>query len=256
MMEVRQISNGNWLVEVTDGDRKRIGCVVNKLKSKTEFPIYGQWRNASSEDIWEELLGQFCVIGSARFIERLQTDKAGYSEFLEKMSIKKLWKITLHRREYIARQLKEFKVTRFYNKNAERINNCLENREIVKDGKTVFLDDLKKQEMLDEEQMRDILLKRLPFFKMKSVSDFMITIGAAKGFIAFDTRVVGLLKKLFGLNMELDDIQYDKTLYEAIERKLRDVCEELGVELSLLDRILFRFSEKSAVEYILENECI
>ena len=257
MMKVRQISKGNWLVEVTEEDKNKIGCIVSRLKSKTTLPTYGQWRDESSEDIWEELLGQFCVIGSARLIERLQAKQpVRYNEFLEKLGIENLLRITVNRKEYIAKQLTEYKATRFHNKNAERIDNCLEDEGIVKEGKIVFLDDLKSNRMLDEDQMRDILLKKLPFFKMKSISDFMITIGAAKGFMAFDTRVVGLLKEHFGLNVELDDIQSDDILYKAIERRLKDICGELGIELSLLDRMLFRFSEKSAIEYILENRCI
>jgi len=255
-MLVRRISKENWLVEVGDEDKKKISCLVNKLKSKIELPNFGEWRSASSEDIWEELLGQFCVIGSARFIEKLQADKVRYDEFLEKMSIEKLSGITSNRTQYIARTLKEYRVTRFHNKNAKRINSCLKNERIVKDGKIVFLDDIKTRKNLDEDQMREILLERLPFFKMKSISDFMITIGAAKDFIAFDTRVVGLLNEHLGLGVELDEIQYDEYLYKAIERKLKDVCSELGIELRLLDRMLFRFSEKSAIEYILENECI
>lgn len=83
-------------------------------------------------------------------------------------------------------------------------------------------ENLKKEEMLDEDTMRDILLEKLPFFRMKSISDFMITIGAARGFIAVYTRVVGLFNKHFELNIELDDVQYDEVLYKAIERRLRD----------------------------------
>lgn len=77
--------------------------------------------------------------------------------------------------------------------------------------------------------MRDVLLKRLPFFKMKSISDFMITIGASRSFIAFDIRVVGLLNKHFGLNIKLEKIQSDKTLYKKLEEKLREICSELGI---------------------------
>jgi hypothetical protein len=156
-MEVKQVSKGNWLVEVTDGDKKKIGCIANKLKSNTKLPTYGEWRNTSSESIWEEILGQFCVMGSARLIERLQADTARYDAFLEKLSIEKLSKITSNRKGYIVKQLTEYEATRFHNKNAERINDCLENEEIVKDGKIVFLDDLKNNRMLDEDQMRDIL---------------------------------------------------------------------------------------------------
>jgi len=205
-----------------------------------------------SEDIWEEILIQFCVMGSARPIEKLQVDTERYNDFLEKLSIETLSKITSNRKEYIAKQLREHKATRFHNKNAERINNCLENEEIIRDDKTVFLEDLKNR-IIGEDQMRDVLLKKLSSFKIKSISDFMITIGASRGFIAFDTRVVGLLNKYFGLNMKLEKIQSNEILYKKLEGRLRDVCRELGIELSLLDRMLFRFN--SAIEYILEVEC-
>ncbi len=253
-MQVKQISRDNWFVEVTDEDKRKFVCIINKFKSKTELPTYGKWTNMSSEDVWEEILIQFCVMGSARPIERLQAYTDRYNEFLEKLSVEALSKITSNREEYIAKQLEEYRATRFYNKRAERIEECLENEEIVKDGRIVFLEDLKKHGLLDEDQMRDILLKKLPFFKMKSISDFMITIGAARNFIAFDTRIFGLLNKHFGLNMELGDIQSDEMLYKAIERKLREVCKEIGIELSLLDRMLFKFN--SAIEHILENECV
>jgi len=253
-MEAKQISKGNWLIEVTKEDKKKIACIVDQLKAKTELPRYGKWKNMSSEDLWEELLSQFCVMGSARLIEKLQANPQRYSEFLKKLSIETLSRVKLNQEEYVATQLKEYKATRFHNKTAERIVNCLENEEIVKDGKIVFLEDLKKQEALDEDLMRNLLLEKLPFFKMKSISDLMITIGAARDVIAFDTRVVGLLNKHFGLNVRLDKIQSNAILYKLIERKLREICGELGIELSLVDRMLFKFSG-SAIDYIIEVEC-
>jgi thermostable 8-oxoguanine DNA glycosylase len=254
-MKVEEISKGNWLVEITDDDKGKLACIINKLKARIELPTFGEWRSMSSEDIWAEILGQFCVMGGAKPIERLQTDEKRYNEFLEKLSIETLSKITFNRKEYIAKQLEEYKATRFYNKSAERINDCLENEEIVKDGKIVFLEDLKKYETFDEDRVRDVLLEKLPFFKIKSVSDFMITIGMAKGFIAFDTRVVGLLNEHFGLNVELDEIQSNEILYKVLEQKLRNVCREIGIELSLLDRMLFGFND--AIENMLaKKECV
>ena len=58
-MEVRQISNDNWLVEVTDENKKRFACIINKLKSKTELPSYGKWKNMKSEDISQEIRYNF-----------------------------------------------------------------------------------------------------------------------------------------------------------------------------------------------------
>jgi len=131
----------------------------------------------------------------------------------------------------------------------------------VKEGKLILLDGL--DNLTNEDEIRDILLRRCDgSFKMKSISDFMIEIGMARSFIAFDSRIVGVLNRHFGPlmdgNLELKKvvgkIQSNKALYKTIERKLRDVCKEIGIELSILDRMLFRFN--SAVEYILEVECV
>jgi thermostable 8-oxoguanine DNA glycosylase len=253
-MEVKQISRDNWIVEVTNEDRKKIASITERFKAKIEMPQYGKWKSMSSEDLWEELLGQFCVMGSARPIEKLKAYPKRYSEFLKKLSIETLSSVGLNQEEYVAAQLKEYKATRFHNKTARRIISCLQNQEIVKDEKIVFLEDWKNQEALNEDFMRNLLLNRLHFFKIKSISDLMITIGAARDIIAFDTRVVGLLNKHFGLNVRRDKIQSNTILYKLIERKLRDVCRDLGIELSLLDRILFRFN--SAIECLLETECV
>lgn len=108
----------------------------------------------------------------------------------------------------------------------------------------------------DENAIRDELLERTKgFFKMKSISDLMIEIGLARNFIALDTRIVGLFNKYFKLNAKVDKIQSNERLYRTIEEKLQSVCKEIGIELSLLDRMLFRFANKSAIEYILEFEC-
>lgn len=137
-MEVRQSSRDNWLIDVTDKDKKKFACIINKLKSKTELPPYGKWKSMESEDIWKEILIQFCVMGSARPIEKLQVDAKRYDEFLKKLSLETLSKMKSNRKEYIANQLREYKATRFHNKNAERINKCLENEEIIREGKNCF----------------------------------------------------------------------------------------------------------------------
>lgn len=253
-MKVREISKDNWCVEVTTEDRRKIACIVQKLKFAPDLPPYGKWKEMSSQEIWEEILVQLCVMGGAKPIERLTANEERYAEFVRKLGIENLLEIAADRKEYISKQLKEYKATRFHNKNAERINSCLENDEIVKDGKIILLEELKNRGIDNEDKIRDILLKKMPFFKIKSVSDLMITIGAARGLIAFDTRIVGLLNKYFGLNRKPNLIQYNERLYKKIEGKLRDVCKELGIELSLLDRILF--AEKSAIEYLLETECL
>jgi thermostable 8-oxoguanine DNA glycosylase len=55
-----------------------------------------------------------------------------------------------------------------------------------------------------------------------------------------DTRVMGLLQKYFGLNLNAEAVQSSEALYRTLEKALNDVCRELGVELSWLDRVLFQ----------------
>ena len=251
-MEIAQISKNEWLIEITGEDKRKLACIINKLKNKTELPIYGSWKNMSTEKIWSAILDQFCVMGSARPIDKLKENAGRYNDFLDKLSVRTLSIVTSERREYIANNLHDFKATRFYNKNAERINNCFGDNEVIRDGKIVLFADCINDE-INEDKMRDGLLNKQSYFKIKSVSDFMITIGAARSFIAFDTRVVGLFNKHFGLDLKVGKIQSNETLYKSLEKMLRETCRELGIDLSLLDRMLFRYN--STINYILETEC-
>ncbi len=242
-MRVRQVSKENWNLETTDEDRKILRYITDMWKEKTPPPSYGKWIDMNSEDIWKELVIQFCVFGGAKPIENLSKNIESKYEFFEKLSLDLLSNTTSRRQESIASHLKDFKATRFYNKAAKHINDCVENVNVVRDGKVVLLDDI-KDGTLTEDDIRDILLERLSHFKMKSVSDFMITIGAARNLIAFDTRVVGLLNMQLGLNVCLDRIRSSKKLYKALENGLKELCRELSIELSHLDRLLFQHSSE------------
>ena len=244
-MRIRQRSKDIWYLEVPMKDREQFQYIVEKFRQKTPRPPYGKWRRMTSEKLWENLVIQFCVFGGARPIANLIKDTERYNEFVEEISLDRLTGAQSargRRQDFIASHLKAFKATRFHNRAARRINNCVENQNIVKDGKVTLLDNLNDD--ITEEEMRNVLLERIPYFKMKSVSDFMIEIGAAKNLMAFDTRVVGLLNMQFGLNVCIYDIQSNMDLYKTLEKELRKVCENLGIELSYLDRILFQHSDE------------
>ncbi len=249
-MKANQVAKGDWRVQITNEDKRKLAYIAREFKIQKPLPPHGKWKDMSSEEIWKAILIQFCVGGSARRIEELKKNRERYDEFLEKLSFGTLLRVKSNRQEFIAGRLQDFKATRFHNKVAKGLNDCLENEDITRDGRIIFLEGLKNSR-LNEDQMRDILLKKLPFFKMKSVSDFMITIGASRNFIAFDTRVVGLLNRHFGLDIEPGKVQSNRGLYKALEKELREVCQELGIELSLLDRILF--NRNSEIESMLDS---
>ncbi|MBE0513026.1 hypothetical protein IBX38_08245 [Candidatus Bathyarchaeota archaeon] len=98
-------------------------------------------------------------------IERLMDYAERYAEFVRKLSIETLLEITTGSKEHISNQLKEYNATRFYNRRAEQIKNCLENEEIVKDGKIVLLEDLKNSGIVNEDKLEMFRLKKCHFSK-------------------------------------------------------------------------------------------
>lgn len=59
-MQVREISRGNWSVEITNEDKRKIECLVKKLRCAVCVTTYGEWRNMSEEELWEKTIEQFC----------------------------------------------------------------------------------------------------------------------------------------------------------------------------------------------------
>jgi len=256
-MQIIRISRNDWKVKITEDDKDKIKFIARELKDVVDdLKPYEYWKSMKSEKIWEHIIIQFCVMGSALRIEKLKKDKENYQDFLRKLSIKNLIMQSTSRTQYISDQLKKYKATRFTDKTAERIVKCLKNQGIVKNGKVVLLEDLKSSTEISEDQIRATLLERCRFFQMKSVSDFMISIGAAKNFIALDTRIIGLFKKHFHLNGDVKptSIQSNRSLYKAIEKELVDICADIGINLSTLDRILFKSSGISAIDYVMEKK--
>jgi thermostable 8-oxoguanine DNA glycosylase len=101
-------------------------------------------------------------------------------------------------------------------------------------------------------QTRDELIRRNPIFRLKSTSDFMISVGLSHDVIALDTRVIGIFQDYFEYNVSAGRIQSDLEMYLSLEATLREFCGEQGVSLALLDRLLFKFSDLNAVELVVK----
>lgn len=227
-------------IEITDRDKEKLTLIIDRFKSEVTMPRVGMWKEIRPEELWEQIIVQYCVIGSAR-IGELMRDESRYGEFLANLSLDRLISMKTGRVEYIAGHLRAFNATRFHNKQAKCINRCIENEAVVSNGNIVLLDDL-EEGVISDKEMRDRLIERLPGLKMKSVSDFMIKVGATRNFIAFDVRVMGILKNHFDLPLNDTTVQSCKELYEILEETLGKACGEIGVEPSLLDRVLFQCS--------------
>jgi hypothetical protein len=79
--------------------------------------------------------------------------------------------------------LEQFKATRFHNKSAAKLILMLDTTSIFCKNRAVLLEGLSEKD--DSILVRDELMKRNPFFKLKSASDFMIDIGLSHDVIPF-----------------------------------------------------------------------
>ena len=198
-----------------------------------------------------KIVKELCVMGGTRMIDNLMENKKKYTMFKKQISLTNLLSINPNQREkYIAKILKDFKATRFYNQQAEKIVEFLKNSNIIARGHVVLLKGLSHKQ--PAEYIRNELMRRNTYFKLKSASDFMIEVGLSHDVIAFDTRIVNILKKHFDLNVSVDKVQGNKDIYESIEDALRQSCGVLDISLAQLDRLLFRFNNKNVITFILE----
>ena len=91
------------------------------------------------------------------------------------------------------------------------------------------------------------------YVNLKSASDFMISVGLSHNVIALDTRVVGFLRKYFNYNVEAGYIQGNRGYYFSLEAALREFCQEKGISLALLDRVIFNFSGLNLLGFLIDN---
>jgi hypothetical protein len=149
-MEVKRISKDNWLVELTNEDKKKLACIVDKLGSKVELlPLYGKWKNMRSEETWEEILGEFCVMRGTGAWDKLRAKKVEYRDFLEEMKLENLFTKT-NRMSFLRDTFRKYKPTILVKKPEkessphpdipDRIEKFLNNKNAVKEGKLIFLD--------------------------------------------------------------------------------------------------------------------
>jgi thermostable 8-oxoguanine DNA glycosylase len=118
-------------------------------------------------------------------------------------------------------------------------------------GKQVLLHGLSHNDNTDK--TRETIMARSGIFGRKSASDFMISVGLSRDVIALDTRIVGVLRKSCGFKLSTGRIQASNSLYRRLESELRAVCQKCRTSLAQLDRLLFKYSNMSALDWVLKS---
>ena len=129
-MKVKEVSKNKWSVEVTGEDKKKIACIVEKLKPLTKpLQRYGKWKKPDSEEwLWEKIIAQFCVMGgTAHWCCLKEGRKEDYKEFKEKMRLDNLVNKE-NRVEFLRDLFRDYRPTRFIKKQAEIIDKFLNNK--------------------------------------------------------------------------------------------------------------------------------
>jgi thermostable 8-oxoguanine DNA glycosylase len=199
--------------------------------------------------IWLELVDQVCVMGAAEPMARLRADIERYKAFEDAVK----WTIIISQQNpvtYLSNILQEFSATRFHTRSAEKLVSLLQSPRVFQDGKLLLLEELSHHN--DGLHTRDELIQRCPIFKLKSASDFMISVGLSHDVIALDKRIVGIFQKYFDYNLNSNQIQANRNYYLSLETTLREFCQKKHISLAFLDRLLFNFTNVSAIELVLK----
>jgi len=212
-------------------------------------PLRSGWRLGQAR-VWECIVSQVCVSGSALGMERLTAEPERFKEFKQATSLPAL-ALGSFRASHLAAVLRRFKATRFHNQAAKRLLKVIRTPTVVQGDRCVLMGQVPRTD--DYRTIREALLASCPIFKLKSASDFMISTGLCHDVVALDTRVVGVLQRNFGFNLEAAVVQGRPELYLSVEQALREVCDEAGESLARLDRILFQFSGGSTLEFVVER---
>lgn len=240
---MKTIQDGKeYFIYLSPSDKQVLMDVVRNSQNAINLAEVGLYRQLTDAQIWINLVGQVCVMGSSRPWEKLTQAKDIWDDFEEAVSLEKLLK-ERKRKEYLSKQLKAFSATQFHYLGAERLSNILSCDGVFKDQKLVLFDGFFEGFMAVD--IRDELMRRHPFFELKNTSDFMIQLGISDDVIALDTRLIGFFRKHLDCDLNCGQVQANAKIYLSVEQALRVFCEEQDISLALLDRALFRFAAAS-----------
>jgi thermostable 8-oxoguanine DNA glycosylase len=240
------------ITTLDEKDYSKLIKISKHLIHQVYMPQLGLYSSMSQDKLWLSLVLQFCVVSGRRMAEDLRSDEKQLNEFGKKLNFRYLTSLKSNRKKYISDVLKSYKATSFYNKQAERIEEVLNSPKVIYQNKFILLKDI-NHEIQSHKEIRDILMKRIPHFKLKSASDFMIENGLSIDVLAINSRIGEVLNHHFRLNLTNNRIQTNKRIYESVENSLRRGCKKIGVPLAYLSRMLYNYSEKDTISYILED---
>lgn len=224
-------------------DFRRWKRFINRTRRFGKLPT----RVVSNTNLWNQFVREFLIRGGTRLIEQLDGKGSAKKEFLNKTSLHALSNPALRRE--LGRTLAP--ATRFPSKAAANINRCRASTEVVRNGRFVLLANLRRTR--SEIELRKQILERCPDLGWKGASDFLISTGRARDLVAIDTRILRCLQQHFATGRKISKARACPDLYLSVESALREVARRNHICAAQLDRIIFRTSGKSLLDFFLEG---
>jgi len=230
-------------------DRRVLRRIATTLAPLVKVEPLGRYRTMAAADVWWGLLGQVCVMGSARPWDQAQLSTGTATNLTRALAFSAV-AAQPHVASYLEDMLRKFKATRFHKKAAEKLTRVLQTPSVFRGSRVALFEGISHRD--DPVAVRNTLIKRCPIFRLKSASDFMISVGLSHDVIALDTRIVGILRRHCEFDHKAEQIQSSSGYYLSVESALRAFCREQQFSLALLDRLLFQFSALSAIDLVVK----
>lgn len=205
----------------------RLQALIESYKDVIDLPKDGAWKAKTDAQIWLAMVCQVGVAGASAAGDNLRREMEPHAE---------AWYSTLlgmtpaQRHTEIHAILRRFGI-RYANADARK---CLKTAALAKNftvlqlhgGPSRYLERLDRWP--NERDRVAVVIREMGFMKLKGARDFLIGQGLLRDAMAFDVRVLGVLKA-FGAMLP-DDVTSNPVTYVRLETELLElVCRPAGV---------------------------
>jgi len=225
--------------------------IIDTYKNSIELKPTGWWKTATAQEFWDEFCMQIMVTQATRSGQEIvYRDSGAWSNLsLDNLRSFKTKKDQDGLRQYLENELSRNGM-RMAAKKAESLSRAVFNSRIIDEDLSFILvsqisnlwdRSVSVREIYNNElKARDNIKATVFGFGDKSASDFLLEIGFADYLIAFDVRVLAILRTLGLIWLDQDRIQNDPHQYLKLQDFIFNICEKEQISLRTIDRIFYQ----------------
>lgn len=218
----------------------RFRTIKDRFFWRTDVPLPDCWLSMDDEQLWMNMVVQVMVVGGSgsvdnRFLNRVDLrQRIAYSTLVEIASEDE-------RKRAINSALRDAKI-RYASSDLAKCHKTkaiAENFHVIRSagGPEAFVQEAAR--LPTEYDQIEYVMEHLAYFKSKGARDFLMSHGLVRQALAFDTRVLKVLREL-GVNLD-GRVRTHEVVYRSEEaRVLRDICSPLGLSGVEFDRMIYQ----------------